>query len=76
MWNLCVHRTKNGKELGSIEALKDEKKNPRYEISGNKLIIKKLTFEDDGKYTCTDPETKESAEINVVGKQDNVFDCT
>lgn len=70
------HRTKGGKALDSIPALKDDKKNNRFEFNGNKLIIKKLSFDDDGKYECTNPATKESAEINVVGKQDNVFDCT
>lgn len=62
-------RTKNGTELSNVPILKDDH-GSRYEIKDNKLIIKRLTFEDDGKYICSNPDTKESAEINVVGKHD------
>lgn len=81
VWNLKFitfflkhfHRTKGGEALSKQISL-DDKKAVRYEIKDNSLIIKKLTFEDDGKYECFNPETKESADINVVGKQDNTFD--
>lgn len=50
----------------------DHDKTRHFEVSNNKLIIRKPRFEDDGTYLCTDPATKESAEIHVVGKQDNI----
>lgn len=79
-FNLCFHwfrlwftiRTKNGTELSNVPHLKDEH-GSRYEIKDNSLIIKRLLFEDDGKYICSNPDTKESAEINVVGKRDKHF---
>lgn len=75
-WNLYVisvyfHRTKNGTELNSFAYLKDEKGHDRYELLNNgDLKINKITLEDDGKYICSNPETKETAEYNVIGKQD------
>lgn len=60
-----LHWTKNGAELSNVPVLKDEH-GSRYEIKDNSLIIKRLLFEDDGKYICSNPDTKETAEINVV----------
>lgn len=70
-FRLNPNRTKNGTELNNIADLRDEH-GSRYEIKGDSLIIKRLSFEDDGKYICTNLDTKETAEINVVGKQDSI----
>lgn len=57
-----IKRTKNGTELNDIPHLKG-----RFEIHAGNLIIKDTKVEDDGNYTCSIPETKEEATIQVIG---------
>lgn len=50
------------------EVVFDERFKGRAIASGNTLTINKIDVADDGIYTCSIPETKESASINVIGK--------
>lgn len=60
------NRKKNGTELNDITMLRDDK-GSRYESKDNRLVIKRITTNDEGIYTCYSSETKESADIHVIG---------
>lgn len=63
--SLHTNRARNGVDVGEDVQLKG-----RYNIDhvANALVIPKPDEKDAGKYTCSVPELKESADFDVVGK--------